>query len=388
MYLVDIMLYCTRLIGLTIDRGMMKTLLALFLVLSLFPISYSYGGGTDTGSTLGIDFTNFSPINYKDEQGYTVVLGEVVNKREFSVTGIKIWVGFYDNFSEQPLETILGSTIIDVIPPFGKSPYIIKSENPNAAIIGASVKILGFNSAPLKAKLLTLEPEAIDLTNKLRLSGTITNNGPLDSNNTKIHLVAYDGFEPPSVLDVLTISVDDMLPGTVQNFEFNTKPDFGSGFSKIGPASYKIGAESRNYQSDIIDISVPITDVLQRLVTINDISVNDAAGNRLPDVSVDSTIYIQSKIWIQYASAQGSVEQPYIYYVQIKKSEEINDENKPFIHFIGKTSGTFFSGGTQIPVIEWTPQEKGVYFAETFVWDPNAVPLSSKGPLSLILVTK
>jgi len=62
-------------------------------------------------------------------------------------------------------------------------------------------------------------------------------------------------------------------------------------------------------------------------------------------------------------------------------------ENKPFIHFIGKTSGTFFSGGTQIPVIEWTPQEKGVYFAETFVWDQNAVPLASKGPLSLILVT-
>jgi hypothetical protein len=387
MYLVDIMLYCTRLIGLTIDRGMMKTLLALFLALSLFPISYSYAGLSDTGGTLGISFTNPSPINYKDEQGYTIVLGEVENKKEFPVTGVKIWVGFYDDFSEQPLETILGSTIIDVIPPFGKSPYIIKSENPNAAIIGASVKILGFNSAPLKAKLLTLEPGALDLTNQISLSGTITNNGPLDSNNTKIHLVAYDGFEPPSVLDVLTISVDDMLPGTVQNFEFNTKTDFGSGFSKIGPASYKIGAESRNYQSDIIDISVPRTDVLQRLVTINDISVNDAAGNRLPDVSVDSTIFIQSKIWIQYASDQGSVEQPYIYYVQIKKSEEINDENKPFIHFIGKTSGTFFSGGTQIPVIEWTPQEKGVYFAETFVWDPNAVPLSSKGPLSLILVT-
>ncbi len=257
---------------------------------------------------------------------------------------------------------------------------MIKSKNPNSAITAASVNLLGFNSAPPKAKLLTLEPGELDLTNKLRLSGTITNNGPLDSNNTQIHLAAYDGFVPPRVLDVLTISVDDMLPGTVQNFEFNTKPDFRA-------VSYKIGAESRNYQSDIIDISVPTTDVLQRLVTINDISVNDAAGNRLPDASIDSTIYIQSKIWIQYASDQGSVEQPYIYYVQIKKSEEINDENKPFIHFIGKTSGTFFSGGTQIPVIEWTPQEKGVYFAETFVWDPNAVPLSSKGPISLILVT-
>jgi len=380
MYLVDIMLYCTRLIGLTIDRGMMKTLLALFLVLSLFPISHSFAGLSDTGATLGISLTSFSPFNYKDEQGYTVVLGEIQNKKEFAITGVKIWVGFYDDFGKQPLETTIGSTIIDVIPPLGKSPYMIKSKNPNSSITGASVNLLGFNSAPPKAKLLTLEPGELDLTNKLRLSGTITNNGPLDSNNTKIHLVAYDGFVPPRVLDVVIISVDDMLPGTVQNFEFNTKPDFRT-------VSYKIGAESRNYQSDIIDISVPITDVLQRLVTINDISVNDAAGNRLPDVSIDSTIYIQSKIWIQYASAQGSVEQPYIYYVQIKKSEEINDENKPFIHFIGKTSGTFFSGGTQIPVIEWTPQEKGIYFAETFVWDPNAVPLSSKGPLSLILVT-
>ncbi len=387
MYLVDIMLYCTRLIGLTIDRSMMKTLLALFLVLFLFPFSHSYAGISDTTSTLGIGFTNPSPINFKDELGYTVVLGEVVNKKEFPITGVKILVGFFGDISKQPLETTLGSTIIDVIPPFGKSPYMIKSQNPNSAINGANVKLLGFNSSPPKAKLLTLEPGAIEITNQLTLSGTITNNGPLDSNNTQIHLVAYDGFEPQSVLDIVTISVDNMLPGTVQNFEFKTKPGFGTGFSKIGASSYKIVAESGNYQSDVIDISVPTTDILQRLVTINDISVNDAAGNRLPDVSVDSTIFIQSKIWIQYASDQESVEQPYFYYVQIKKSEEINGENKPFVHFIGKSEGIFQSGGTQIPVIEWTPQEKGVYFAETFVWDPNAVPLSSKGPISLILVT-
>ncbi len=101
MYLVDIMLYCTRLIGLTIDRGMMKTLLALFLVLSLFPISHSFAGLSDTGATLGISFTSFSPFNYKDEQGYTVVLGEIQNKKEFAITGVKIWVGFYDDFSKQ-----------------------------------------------------------------------------------------------------------------------------------------------------------------------------------------------------------------------------------------------------------------------------------------------
>ena len=129
MYLVDIMLYCTRLIGLTIDRSMMKTLLALFLVLFLFPFSHSYAGLSDTGATLGIALTSFSPHHYKDEQGYTVVLGEIENKKEFPITGVKIWVGFYDDFGEQPLETTIGSTIIDVIPPFGKSPYMIKSKN-------------------------------------------------------------------------------------------------------------------------------------------------------------------------------------------------------------------------------------------------------------------
>jgi len=40
-----------------------------------------------------------------------------------------------------------------------------------------------------------------------------------------------------------------------------------------------------------------------------------------------------------------------------------------------------------MPSVEWTPQNTGLYFVETFVWDPNAVPLASKGPIALILVT-
>ena len=358
----------------------MKTLLALFLVISLFPISHSFAGVSDTGATLGIDFTSYSPHNYKDELGYTVVLGEVVNKKEFSITGVKIFVGFYDDFGEQPLETTIGTTVIDVIPPFGKSPYMIKSQNPNSAITAASVNLLGFNSAPTKAKLLTIEPGELELSNqKLTLSGTITNNGPLHSNNTQIHLVAFDGFVPPRVLDVTTISVDDMLPETEQNFEFNAKFDPRA-------VNYKIGAESRDYHSDIKDISAPTVGVLQRLVTINDISVNDSEGNPIPAGSVGSPINLQSNIWIQYSSDEQPVEQPFIYYVQIKKSEEVNGEDKPFIHFIGKKEGIFPSGGTRIPIVEWIPQEEGLYFAETFVWDPNGVPLGSKGPLSLILV--
>ena len=367
------MIYSTRLIGSNNRRCMKKTLLTIFLVVSLFPISHSFSQIADTEPTLGISLTSFTPYNYKDEEGYTVVLGEIENKKNFPISGVKIFAGFYDEFGEQPLETNIGTTVIEIIPPLGKSPYLIKSKNPNAAITSVSVNLLGFNSSPPKEKMLSLEPGALDVGEQIMLSGSITNDGPLVTTNTKINLIMYDGFEPPRVLGVTTISMDNLPPGATENFEFTANKDFRA-------VNYKLIAESGNYQSDYIDITGPTLDVLQRLVTINDISVNDPQGNRLPDVSVGSTVHIQSKIWIQYSSDQESIEQPYIYYVQIKESDTA------MVEFIGKAEGIFLSGGTQVPIIEWTPQNDGLYFAETFVWDPEAAPLASKGPISLILV--
>ncbi len=372
--------YSTRLIGYIIRSYMQKTLLSLFLVISLFPISHSFSQTSDTDPTLGISLTSFTPYNYKDEDGYTVVLGEIENRKNFPIMGIKIFVGFYDDINPQPLESNIGTTILDVIPPFGKSPYMVKSHNPNAAIKCVWVNLLGFNSSPAKKILLNLEPGTLDISNELTLSGTITNNAPLGSTNTKVNLIAYDGFIPPRVLGVSTLEIDDLTPGASANFEFVTKTDFRA-------VTFKIVAESGNYQSDFIEIIGPSIEALKKLVTINDISISDPQGNRLPDVTAGSTINIQSKIWIQYSSQADTVVQPYVYYVQIKESVEINDETKSFVEFIGKAEGIFYSGGTQEPMVEWTPQKPGLYFAETFVWDPDGIPLASKGPLSLILVT-
>lgn len=369
------MIYCTRLIG-AINRSCMdKVAIAVFLAVLLFPFSLGFSQLSDTESTLGIALTSFSPHNYKDEDGTTVVLGEIENRRNFAITGVKIWAGFYDNISEQPLETNIGTTIIDVIPPFGTSPYMIKSKNPNAAITGASVNLLGFNSSPPKQKLLNLEPGAVDVGEQLSLSGTITNNAPFSTSNTTIHLISYDAFIPPRVLGISTIEIDQIDAGAQESFEFNTKQD-------LRASSFKIVAESKNYQSDFIEINAPTIAAINKLVTINDISLNDLEGNRISDVSVNSPINIESNIWLQYASDQASVVQPYVYYVQIKESET------GIVEFIGKSEGVFQTGGTQIPMVEWTPENNGLYFAETFVWDINAAPLASKGPLTLILVTE
>ena len=368
------MIYCTRLIGVLNRTCMDKVAIAVLLAVLLFPISLGFSQLSDTEGTLGIALTSFSPHNYKDEDGTTVVLGEIENRRNFAITGVKIWAGFYDDFSKQPLETTIGTTIIDVIPPFGTSPYMIKSKNPNAAITGASVNILGFNSAPLKQKLLNLEPGVVDVREQLSLSGTITNNAPFGTTNTKIHLISYDAFIPPRVLGISTIEIDEIDASAQKSFEFITKQDFRA-------SSFKIVAESKNYQSDFIEISAPTIAAINKLVTINDISLNDLEGNRLSDVSLDSTINIKSSIWLQYASDQETVVQPYVYYVQIKESET------GIVEFIGKSEGVFQTGGTQIPMIEWTPENNGLYFAETYVWDLTAAPLASKGPITLILVT-
>ena len=138
----------------------------------------------------------------------------------------------------------------------------------------------------------------------------------------------------------------------------------------------------RCFYSSIVCDSSWSFEALTKLVTINDISIKDDEGNKLSDVKAGNRINIQSKIWIQYSEDQETSEQPYRYYVQVKQSGE-----KAFVEFIGIYEGSFNTAGAKFPEVKWTPKNIGLYFVETFVWDTNAVPLASKGPIILILVT-
>ena len=375
------MKYCTRLIASVNCLCMKKPLLVLFLIFALFPISSSYSQEfTDKAPTLGIVLTSFSPFNFKDVDGKTVILGEVENTKNFPVSGIKIWAGFYDNFGENPLETTIGTTIMEVIPPFGKSPYMIISETSNSAITSVSVNLLGFNSSPEKQMKLNLQLDTLEMGEKLSLSGTITNNGELNSTNTKIQLISYDSFFPPRVLGISSVDLENnILPGETDNFEFDVKRDSRA-------SAFKILGESQDYSTGILEITDTSLQILNKLVTITDITITDNEGSRLSDASVGSPINIQSKLDFQDSSLEESKVQQYVYWIQIKKSLEINGETKSFVEFIGKAEGSIDSKGVEIPSVGWIPENDGLYFVETFVWDPNHNPLASTGPLSLILV--
>ena len=58
----------------------------------------------------------------------------------------------------------------------------------------------------------------------------------------------------------------------------------------------------------------------------------------------------------------------------------------PTVQFIGKFDGRFIGNEVEFQSIDWTPEKKGLFFIETFVWDRNNIPLGAQGPFVLILV--
>jgi len=96
---------------------------------------------------------------------------------------------------------------------------------------------------------------------------------------------------------------------------------------------------------------------------------------------VGSPVKIQSESWIQFSADQKSNETPYSYYVQIKQSGKT-----PFVEFIGQYDGSHIGVDKQFPSVDWTPENNGLFFIETFVWDRNNIPIADQGPIVLVIV--
>ena len=348
----------------------------LVVALLLFSLNPSFSQFDDRPPTLGLELTSFEPFQYKDEEGYTVIVGELKNTRDFPVTGVKIWAGFYDDVNLQPIESTIGTTILEVIPANSNAHYMIKSPSPNSSITNVSVNLLGFNSAVAKHQALIVESVTTEITDRFVFSGTLENTAGSDSENINIHLIFYDAFAPPRIVGIFTTEIEEMITaGSSITFDFDEKkPRQAVGF--------KIFAESNNFSSNSVDNKIVPQEFISKLITINDVSIYDKQGNRLSDVTVNSPIKIQSNISLQFTDSQLAPEQSYVYYTQIKQSGV-----KPFVEYIGTFEGTFNDERSQNPNLEWIPEKKGIYFIETFVWDTKGIPLASSGPIILVLVT-
>ncbi len=352
---------------------MKAAIIAILVVSSILPVNLGWAQYTQPKSSLSVQVLD--PYSYKAEDGSTVVIGEVQNKNNFPVTGVKIGVSFYDS-SGKILEYTVGTTLLKVVPAGGKAPFSISSVKKDPSITDISVNLTGFNSSPARQQVLHIVPGIMEISDQLTLSGTITNGGTIATTGTKIYLLSYDAFERVVGITTAVPESGNLAAGQVVNFDITFTPN-----SKT--KSYKLVAESDHFQSPLVAVT-NVKGTLSaptKLVTISDIKVTDPVGNKYATISLGDNVNIQSEIWIKY-SVDQSTEQPYAYYVQIKR---VGNEDVPsIVEFIGKTEGAFHGTDKQDVSVTWVPENKGAFFIEVYVWDLNAVALAS--PSSIINV--
>lgn len=357
----------------------MKVFVVFALLLLLFPASQALAQVTDTQSTLGVKLTNTAPFIYKDDEGYTVVIGEVENTKSFPVTNVKVWVGFFSgqaagSAGETPLETVTGTSLLEVIPAKGKSPFIVKSETPDSEISEVTINILGFNSATQKQQLLEVKPSALIIGETITLDAKITNTGQNPAENVKAHLIGYDAFSPPRIVGIQTITLDEIASKKTGDVSFDAVMDYRT-------SSFKVLVESDNSQSKITNVDEISLESPTRLITINDVEVLNSDGDRISKIKLGQTVDITSQLSI-FASS-NDLEQDYVYYVQVRQFGD-----RAPVEFLGFSEGKFGSAEPQTAMVSWTPENEGGFFIETYVWDLDAIALAAPSKtVSVILVT-
>ena len=358
---------------------MHKPIFGIILFLLLLPISPIFSQEyTDTNPTLTVSINSNSNFMYQDSEGYTVVIGLIENNDPLSfLTNVVIQASFYDDFNTNPLEVKEGSTLLKVIPPNSKSPFVIRSDNPN--ITQVSTKFLTFdtsesinNSLNISINDVSLQPITTlsDTVHNLSFLGILRNEGILIS-DTVAHLAFYDVFN--RIIQISTIEIGDVDTNELVSLKLN---------EKINPSSvgFLLFSESDKFYSDVMDVKIPPPQIIKKLPTISDVTVTNTLGKILSEIKVGSILKIESKTLLQFTD-----EIPYTYYVQIKESPS-NLDMLSTVEYIGNFDDRFIENGIQLQSLDWIPEKKGLFFIETFLWDENNVPITVKGPLVSVLV--
>jgi hypothetical protein len=322
---------------------------------------------------------------YRDSDGYTVVIGLIENNDPLAfLTNVSIQANFYDDFNPNPLEVKEGSTILKVIPPNSKSPFIIRSENPNPDITEVSTKFLNFDTSELMKNSLnisindvSIEPVIIlsDPVHTLSFSG-ILQNGNTPISDTAVHFAFYDLFN--RIIQISTIEIGDVGMNELISLKLIEKINSSS-------VGFILFSESDKSYSDFRDVKIPTPQIRTNLVTISDVTVKDTLGRTLSEIKIGNPVKIQSETIIYNEKAGKWDQTPYTFYIQIKESSS-NPDIPPTIEYIGKYDGKFLGNGLKLQSINWIPEREGLFFIETFVWDENNTPLGAQGPFVLVLV--
>lgn len=340
----------------------MRMILSSLLIVMLFTTSLVWAQENLPPSTsLGVEALQ-TTYSHKSSDGTTMVYGEVQNNLGSPVNAVSVAVTFMDDNSNQ-IEYKVGTTLVSVIPPGGKVPFAISSTKADPSITQYQVKIAGFHSSAERPQSLDITPGSLQVSEKLTISGTITNNGDQKSTNTKLYLISYDAFS--RIVAIGISSPVDVV--SKQDSQFSITSD-----SSPRAQTYVIIAESDNYQSKL----VPVTAVTVSLpIIVSNTTVTDSTGKPYDTIPVNASVNVSSNAKFLLNSTQ-----PFIYYVQVKQFDGRTA-------FIGKYEGIFLGSDNKNVTVSWTPNTAGSYFIETYVWNYDAVPLAASVPsINVVLV--
>ena len=346
----------------------------------------------DTPHSLVSALDETSQYVFVDNSGYGVMVGMIENKGFSYISAIQIQVRFYDESTSVPINIVSGTTLIDVLPPNSKTPFMIRSSIPDSSIAHASAKIINVGNSQQKESNLSLTIDdtstipIISNTNmyNITINGNIQN-GPAPSSNTTVHVAFYDAFVPPRTLDVKTIHLENMSHNEIIGFELNTEmPQNARSFSIFAESDIYHAKPILHQHISLDFFAAPsLSDKLSKPLVISDVSLYDNAENRIGSATVGESAKIQAVMTVQSTDNENAkhAEGSYILYVQIKDASGTEQ-----IEFIGKRGGQITAQGTQTSSVEWVPQRPGLYIAETFVWDINNVALAEPNAVLIILV--
>lgn len=340
----------------------MKTLLlSSLLIITLLATNLAWAD-LPPSTSLGVEALQGTISSHIASDGTTVVFGEVQNDLNSPITAVTIGVTFMDDNSNQ-IEYKTGTTLLQVIQPGGKAPFMISSTKSDPSITQIQVKIAGFQSSSEKQQMLEIIPSTLLVSDKAILSGVIKNNGVDKSVNTKLYLISYDALSR-----VIETGISDPInvnAGQDSNFTITSTSNYNS-------KSYIIIAESDNYQSkptNVTNIQIPLPIVMSHAI------VTSPQGNESSTIHVNSTVMITSNVRHLTQTTQS-----FVYYVQVKQFDGRSE-------FIGTSTSSFFGGGDQNITVNWIPHSVGSYFIETYVWSPDNIPLANFEPsINVVLV--
>jgi predicted secreted protein with PEFG-CTERM motif len=258
---------------------MKKFVFSIIFILILFPLSQSFSQEyTDTNPSLTISANSDNNFIYRDSEGYTVVIGFIENNDPLSfVTDVVVQANFYNDFNSNPLEVKEGTTTLKVIPPNTKSPFMIRSDNPNIDITDVSTKLLTFdtsefmkNSLRISINDVSLEPVTSSTTAYTLSFSGILRNGDSSISDTAVHLAFYDVFN--RIIQISSIEIGDIDMNGLASVKLTEEINSSS-------VGFLLYSESDKFYSDLKNMELPTPQFRTNLDTACDSSEVNIGGN-------------------------------------------------------------------------------------------------------------